>query len=249
MSSRLADTGIAIFVKTPGISPLKTRLAATQGVDYAEHWYRLAAAAVSEVAQRSGAEVYWAVAEPEAMNAGLWQDLPRLCQVLSPNRTDFTPANTSLGARMHCVQQQLLARHHAAILLGADTPHLDVRVLLGVIDYLRKTTPSWAVAPALDGGFWLHGSNRSAPLSAWEAVRYSSADTLAQFELAMANQGNFARFQTETDVDSAADLAACASALSQLPQATNKQRALLQWMRAQGGSEDGPTLENPEINR
>lgn len=243
-----SGTGIAIFVKTPGISPVKTRLAATEGVEYAENWYRRAAAAVAEVAQLSGAKVYWAVAEPEAMNAAPWQNLPRLSQMQSPSTRDFASVNTNLGARMHRVQQQLLARHQAAILLGADTPHLDVRVLLGVIDYLQTGTPSWAAAPALDGGFWLHGANRSAPLTAWEAVRYSCADTMAQFELAMANQGNLTRFQTETDVDTAADLAACVIALAKLPQATNKQRALLRWMRAQGGSEGSQTLENPQTN-
>ena len=172
------SAGIAIFVKTPGISALKTRLTATEGVEYAENWYLLAAAAVAEVAQLSGAVVYWAVAEPEAMNASIWQGLPRIAQLdQAQNTSENTSQQTSLGARMHCVHQQLLARHGAAILLGADTPQLDITVLCAVIDYLRTSTPCWAVAPATDGGFWLHGANREAPLEAWEAVRYSSADT------------------------------------------------------------------------
>ena len=229
MSKALTGTGIAIFVKTPGLSPLKTRLAATLGVEYAESWYRLAAAAVAEVAKLSGAQVYWAVAEPDAMHATIWQELPRLAQV-----ADSTGATASLGARMQYVQQQLFAHHAAAILLGADTPHLDVSVLHEVIDFLREDTPRWAIAPALDGGFWLHGANRSAPLSAWEAPCYSHADTLAQFLLAMQGQGELRRFQSETDVDTAADLAACTTALTQLTQPTAKQCALLQWMRLQG---------------
>ena len=227
--SRLS-AGIAIFVKTPSISPLKTRLAATEGVEYAENWYQRAAFAVAEVAELSGAVVYWAVAEPEAMNASIWQGLPRIAQL---DQAQNTSQKTSLGARMHCVHQQLLARHGAAILLGADTPQLDITVLCAVIDYLRTSTPCWAVAPATDGGFWLHGANRCAPLGAWETVRYSSADTLAQFELAMASQGQLARFQSETDVDTAADLAVCASALIRLAQPSNKQRALLDWMQLQ----------------
>ncbi len=236
--SKTPATGIAIFVKTPGISPLKTRLAATMGVEYAQSWYRLAAAAIAEVAQLSGAAVYWAVAEPEGMNASIWQDLPRIEQL------DFAQ-KTSLGARMHCVHQQLLARHSAAILLGADTPQLDIAVLHAVIDYLRTSEPRWAVAPALDGGFWLHGANCGAPLSAWEAVRYSSADTLAQFELAMADQGKLARFQSETDVDTAADLAACISALTKRAQPSAKQRVLLDWMHAQIATAGGEIVRRP----
>ncbi len=244
MSTALTNAGIAIFVKTPGLSPLKTRLAATLGVQYAENWYRLAAAAVAEVARLSGAEVYWAVAEPEAMHATIWQDLPRLAQV--PNAAGGT---LSLGARMQYVQQQLFARHGAGILLGADTPHLDGAVLRAVIEYLREGTPRWAIAPALDGGFWLHGANRSAPLSAWEAPCYSHADTLAQFLLAMQGQGELRRFQSETDVDTAADLVACTTALSQLAQPSGKQAALLQWMRLQGRMNSVGALENPAAKR
>ncbi len=244
MSTALTSAGIAIFVKTPGLSPLKTRLAATLGVAYAENWYRLAAAAVAEVAQLTDAEVYWAVAEPEAMHTPIWQDLPRLAQI-----PDSTGGTASLGARMHHVQQQLLARHPAAILLGADTPHLDVSVLRAVIDYLHSDTPRLAVAPALDGGFWLHGANRSAPLSAWEAPRYSHADTLAQFVLAMQGQGELRRFQSETDVDTAADLSACTTVLSQLVQPTGKQDVLLQWMRLAGRLNSVGTLENPAAKR
>lgn len=244
MSTALKNAGIAIFVKTPGISPLKTRLAATEGNEYAENWYRLAAAAVAEVAQLSGAEVYWAVAEPEAMSATIWQDLPCIAQV-----SDSAGPTASLGARMHYVQQQLLARHDAAILLGADTPHLDGAVLGAVIEYLREGEPRWAIAPALDGGFWLHGANRSAPLSAWEAPRYSHADTLAQFVLAMQGQGELATFQSENDVDTAADLGACTTALAQLAQPTSKQAALLQWMRLAGSLYSVDALENPAAKR
>ena len=230
-----ASTGIAIFVKTPGISPLKTRLAATEGVEYAENWYRRAAATVAEVAKLSGAAVYWAVAEPNAMDAAIWQNLPRIAQVQSP-----LCENASLGARMHCVQQQLLARHNAAILLGADTPQLDVNVLRSVIEYLHDRKPRWAIAPAMDGGFWLHGANRCARLSAWESVRYSHADTLAQFLFAMRNHGDPARFASATDVDIAADLIACANALARLTEPTDQQRTLLHWMRNQSGKNGPP---------
>ena len=238
-----ASAGIAIFVKTPGISPLKTRLSATEGVKYAENWYRLAAAAVADVARRSGAAVYWAVAEPQAMDAAIWQDLPRLAQVQRPQSESAT-----LGARMHCVHQQLLVRHSAAILLGADTPHLDVSVLHAVIDYLLDTKRRWAIAPASDGGFWLHGANSAAPLSAWESVRYSASDTATQFEFAMRDQGELARFKSETDVDTADDLSACASALARLAQPTDKQLELLQWMREKGGYMGRRTLEYPQTN-
>src|SRR3546814_381382 len=64
---------LAIFVKTPGHSGLKTRLAAERGERYAVEWYRRAAAAVSSVARRAharhGVTAYWAVAEAGALDA------------------------------------------------------------------------------------------------------------------------------------------------------------------------------------
>ncbi len=234
MIEPISSVGIAIFVKTPGISPLKTRLAATEGVEYAENWYRHAAAAVAEVATLSGATVYWAVAESEGVNAEIWQNLPRVAQVECPESRQ----NAGLGARMHHVHQQLLARHSAAILLGADTPQLNIAVLRSIVDYLQASTPRSAIAPASDGGFWLYGANSCAPLNTWESVRYSSADTLVQFELAMRNQGRIARFQSETDVDTAADLAICMDALSRLPLPSAKQRVLLTWMQTHAGNKD-----------
>ena len=75
--------GLAIFVKTPGISPLKTRLAVGMGSD-SERWYRIAVDAVKSVALQAqaatGINAYWAVAESEGMQNDLWQSLPRLMQ-------------------------------------------------------------------------------------------------------------------------------------------------------------------------
>jgi glycosyltransferase A (GT-A) superfamily protein (DUF2064 family) len=310
------NIGIAIFVKTPGFSPVKTRLARTHGQEYAENWYRRAAVAVAEVAILSGASVYWAVGEPEAMDAPLWQSMARICQVDTPERASSKPPSprrtpgpmkpathdhnhlplsefaqlngaetaansasprrlkvgfaglmgpgvrrgdvrnveiirqndaqagreqsgptamsapqTGLGARMHNVHAQLLARHDAGILLGADLPHLDLAVLRAVAAYLVDDHARRAIAPALDGGFWLYGANRSAPLAIWESVPYSSNQTLLKFNLVMQNIGVLKTFASATDVDTGADLNACADALAQLDQPTPAQRDLLKWMR------------------
>ncbi len=225
------SVGIAIFVKTPGVSPVKTRLAKTHGQQYADSWYQLAATAVAEVAILSGATVYWAVGEPEAMAAPMWQNMARICQVDTEGEpSEASIAQTSLGARMHHVHAQLLARHDAGILLGADLPHLDVAVLRAVAAYLRHAQARRAIAPALDGGFWLYGANRLAPLAAWESAPYSSADTCAKFNLAMQDFGVLHTFASATDVDTGADLIACADALAQLKHATAAQHALLNWM-------------------
>ena len=73
--------GVAILVKTPGLSPVKTRLAAGLGAARAARWHQLAAAAVAEaVARVAGLSAYWAVAEPLAHAGGAWPGMPLLEQ-------------------------------------------------------------------------------------------------------------------------------------------------------------------------
>ena len=91
-------SGVAIFVKTPGHSPVKTRLAADRGQAWTEAWYRRAAAAVAAVARATIATSYWAVAEPEAIATGAWPDLPAIAQ-----------GDGGLGSRMARVHAELVA--------------------------------------------------------------------------------------------------------------------------------------------
>lgn len=64
-------TAIAIFVKTPGLSPVKTRLAATLGKMVVEAFHLQAAHTVAAVLSQlaPAARVYFAVAEAEALLA------------------------------------------------------------------------------------------------------------------------------------------------------------------------------------
>ena len=76
--------GLAIFVKTPALSPVKTRLARDIGQLRAEAFYLASAEAVASVALQSqrhgGAIAYWAVAESPAMTGNAWIDLPCIPQ-------------------------------------------------------------------------------------------------------------------------------------------------------------------------
>ncbi len=75
---------IAVFVKTPGISPVKTRLAAKLGKETAEAFHLASARSVSsvvqELSQLDDIQSYYAVAEKTALKHVFWQDLPCLWQ-------------------------------------------------------------------------------------------------------------------------------------------------------------------------
>jgi len=102
---------VAIFVKTPGLSPVKTRLAAGVGVEAATEFHRLAAASVAGVARACGEEIvpYWAVAEQEALDAPAWRGFPTIWQ-----------GEGGLGARLDRIYATLLLRHGRVLLIGAD---------------------------------------------------------------------------------------------------------------------------------
>lgn len=217
-------TAIALFVKTPGHSPVKTRLAAGLGRAQAEALYLQCARAVAEVGRQAAlGPVYWAVAEEAAEVAAHWPDLPLLEQ-----------GSGGLGERMGRVHETLIQRHGRALLLGADAPQIRADALIQAAGWLDQPERRIAIGPARDGGFWLVGANRALPQADWQAVPYSDPQTLTRFRAVMATQGRWCTLATLTDLDEAGDLPAVAWELAALAAPTPGQRALLrtlaQWL-------------------
>lgn len=202
-------TAIAIFVKTPGYSSIKTRLARDVGQAKAEQWHRLAAEAVAKQATKAAiGPVYFAVAEPEARNHPLWSSLPTLDQ-----------GEGGLGERMHHVHNHLIEEHGSALLLGADTIQWQPDWLQQADRWLENTEPRLCIGPARDGGFWTFGSNCKIDRAAWISVRYSRADTLTEFIGAMhdsgPDSGQWMELPRLTDLDELSDIQWVLDELSQ----------------------------------
>jgi uncharacterized protein len=216
---------IAIFVKTPGYSAVKTRLAATVGAKAADEWYARAARAVAEVAsdacRAAGGTVYWAVAEQEAIAAGVWASLPNLGQ-----------GEGGLGARMASVHADLVHRHGHGLLLGADAPQLSADVLGAALHWCAAPVPRQVIGPAHDGGFWLYGANRITPPTRWDDVAYSRGETARDFRARFADRGEWLVLPTLTDVDRRDDLPAMRDELAALRTPSPAQRALVRWVDA-----------------
>ncbi|HKK03189.1 MAG TPA: DUF2064 domain-containing protein [Gammaproteobacteria bacterium] len=222
--------GAAIFVKTPGYSPLKTRLAEGIGQAAAERWYRLAAEAVAEVlAATPGVAPCWAVAEETAEAAESWPGLPCIAQ--GPG---------GLGARMGRVHAALLARHDFALLVGADTPQLEPAQLALAVEWLSEVPPRLVMGPARDGGFWLIGGNRAPEPDDWTRVPCSRASTGAGFRAVMERHGEWRMLQTLCDVDQPADLEHMLRELDALAAPLPAQRRLAEWTRGLLSRPAGP---------
>ncbi len=215
--------GLAIFVKTPGLSAIKTRLAQGIGPAMAQQFYLLSAQAVASVARQAQQSLdlsaYWAVAEPAALNGDAWTDLPRLGQ-----------GEGSLGERMAQVYQSLLARHGGALLIGADAPQLNVQALTHAVQWLASPSPRLAIGRAADGGFWLFGGNCTLPDQAWTQATYSAPDTSIKFSEAMRPFGDWLELEPLSDVDHAHDLPTVENELHALNAPTTAQQHLSQWL-------------------
>lgn len=213
--------GVAIFVKTPGLSPVKTRLAAGIGTAAAERWHRLAADAVAEVVEPlAGLSAYWAVAEDLDRAGGAWPGLALLAQ-----------GEGDLGPRMGRVHAALLERHDFALLLGADTPQLDPAYLVEAMDWLGAAVPRLVMGPARDGGFWLLGGNRNPHPSDWIQSPCGRDDTARGFLAAMRAHGAWLHLPPLTDVDEAADFDAMLAEFERLARPRPKQLRMAEWTR------------------
>lgn len=219
-----AGAALAVFVKTPGHSPIKTRLAEAIGSDNAVAFHRLAARVVMDVAHathdgKRDLQPYWAVAEHDALNEACWSDAPTLWQ-----------GDGGLGARLHRVYATLQTRHDRVLLVGADAPQITPALLGVALAALDDPATPFVLGRAEDGGFWLFGGRVPIAESVWHGVRYSCADTAKQLRDGLAPCGGIAILTRLNDVDHAADLEGLAAALAALPEQQPAQQALARWL-------------------
>ncbi len=208
MSESAAFTAVAVFVKTPGLSPVKTRLGQAIGTEAAVETYKTCLSALSGLLQaassQQGISPYWAVAEAEAQGSPYWNQFPQIVQTPSPG----------LAQRLHGVYSSLRERHPGGvILIGADCPHLPLTFFTEAIQALSEKDCLAVLGPATDGGFTFFGSRAALPLSFWESVPYSESNTFDRLVESLKSWGS-TRAQAQkihllaelTDIDTQEDL-------------------------------------------
>lgn len=214
---------IAVFVKTPGLSPLKTRLAAGIGADRANHFYGLACLAVREVIDAAAHELppvtgHWAVAEPSAARA--WPGLPVVLQ-----------GDGGLGTRLAVVYEAMREKERGgvAVLVGADAPQITPATF-ALTRAAFDDGADFVIGPAADGGFYLFAGRRPIATEIWESIAYSQATTAAELKKKLAPLGRVAALGRLTDVDESPDLAALKGELAELDYPTPTQIELMVWL-------------------
>ncbi len=230
--SRGTTGALAIFAKTPGLSPVKTRLAADVGARLAEKFYRLSLEAAEEMAARvrdlSGGSIrpVWALAERNGEADGPWKSFPAIWS-----------GDGDLGKRLHTVYSSLLKNHDYVMMIGTDSPQLEPSLLLEASRKIIENPGSCVVGPCPDGGFYLFGAKIPIPESVWTGVAYSTDVTLRELARNMESQNIPVRLiSKQGDVDSARDLKTVMNALETSPDPLPAQRKLLGWLRARKGT-------------
>jgi hypothetical protein len=218
---------LAVFVKTPGLSPIKTRLAEGLGRDRALAFYRLSVAAVEATAVAVTASndvaAHWAVAEEAGLADSQWHRFPRIDQ-----------GTGGLGERLGHVFGQLRRRSDAVIAIGGDSPQITPELIRWACGPLRQDRGQAAhvLGRCHDGGFYLVGTNRPLPPETWRDVPYSTPDAAARLAENLAPQGPIVELPRLCDVDRADDLTLLADELREISDPSAAQRAVLNWIVA-----------------
>ncbi len=193
------NCAIAIFVKTPELSAVKTRLWPGIGRAAAEKLHVSSAAAVFSIVRRVSEQAniagFWALAETTELSVAHWPGLLHVEQDQGP-----------LGARMASVYRQLRKHHRGVILIGADAPQINAEALIEAADWLSSDQPRFAIGRAADGGFWLFGANENLADERWERPRYSRPTTADEFVRAISTGGEWLELETLHDLDTPEDI-------------------------------------------
>ncbi len=190
---------IAVFVKTIGISAVKTRLAAAIGREKAAEFYRLSLIATQATVRRacslSSLDAYWSVAEPDAVSDPTWSAFSTISQ-----------GDGDLGDRLDRVYETLLRSHAFAILIGADAPLLSAEVItLAVKEMSDPSGPEFAISRSFDGGYSLFAGRIPIAAEIWRNVPYSTTRTADVFVSRLRQVGEVAELPRVDDIDTFED--------------------------------------------
>jgi len=216
---------IAIFAKTPGLTPAKTRLAASIGSRSAEAFHRLALDVVEEtvlafLASHSSWQACWAVAEAKGAQNPRWSRL-------GARHT----GEGGLGKRMARIYNSLLDEYDRTLLIGTDAPEMTPAHLATAAHALAASP--LVLGPAYDGGFWLVGGRKAIPELVWQRPRYGTETARQDFETQLKAAGLPAPHPLPAlaDIDEVSDLQRLTKRLGR---PTPAKAALADWLDSLG---------------
>jgi uncharacterized protein len=191
---------ITIFVKTPELSPCKTRLAADIGQEAALKFYTESIAVTQKLLQETihsefYIDHYFAVAEEDGLDSPHWGAFHRIAQ-----------GTGELGARLSKVYEELIQKYDAVIFIGADCPHIKKEVILACVDHFSSGEEEFVLGKSSDGGFYIFGGSSRLFSDIWTNVDYSQPDTADSLTKSLYKMGKVKFLEESFDIDLLSDL-------------------------------------------
>jgi len=186
---------IASFVKTPGLSPIKTRLAKDVGKQRAEEIYLDMVQTTENVLSNldDSLDVYWAVGEEAGLVKPIWKRFKSI----------YT-GEGGLGGRLHNIYSTLLEKYDYVILIGSDSPDITPDHINCAAEIAKEGR--FVFGPTFDGGFYLFAGNKKIPKDFWTSVEYSRNDTMQKLSDKIEKLGDVLAIEALSDVDTVEDL-------------------------------------------
>lgn len=211
---------IICFVKTPGYSPLKTRLAKSIGQQMAEEFYVRSLSVIKQTLLRLKEDGYtpiFAVAEKEALDSNLWQGFQVTWQ-----------GEGGLGDRLSHVFQEEFSLGDEIFFIGGDCPQFIEGDLFEASKSLKSS--GFVLGPTEDGGYWLFGAKEKVSERTWTDVLYSADSTFAQFKTLLLEIAPVAEAKKYNDVDFGEDLVHLYLHLSNRQELCQTKLELMEWL-------------------
>lgn len=192
---------LVVFVKTPDLTPAKTRLAKEIGRENAEEFYKLAIETTKSVVNEISylvidLEIIYAVSELEGLSSAYWCGAHSIWQ-----------GNGDLGDRLANVHEMLADKYQNIFFMGADTPHLNVKKMAEIINrFIDQFNVDYLLGETDDGGFYLFGSKMKLTPSVWKSVKYSTDSTYVELLNLLLERGEVMEISSEFDIDHKSDL-------------------------------------------
>jgi hypothetical protein len=192
-NSLLTDQGVVVFVRSPVLGKVKTRLARAIGAEKALGVYRLMAAHVINQARK---------AAPAAVCFTPAADLALVRQWLGADLFCWPQAQGDLGSKMAGAFADVFAwGWKKAVVVGSDIPQISAALMLEALEQLGQTDA--VIGPAHDGGFYLIGfTSRTFAARVFDKVDWGTPTVLGQTIANMHTMGiGCQRLATFGDVD------------------------------------------------
>jgi hypothetical protein len=187
---------LACFVKTPGLSEIKTRLAQDIGKKKAEEVYLKLIDKIKETLNyvSDSLDVFWAVGEDAGITKSIWSD----------HEAIYT-GEGCLGERMSNIYSKLLAEgYDGVILIGSDIPEITPEHIYNAVHFVKEG--NLVFGPCYDGGFYLFGGSKKIDNNIWASIKYSQDDTMSNLAEKISHISEIYTLEPLSDIDTIDDL-------------------------------------------